>query len=179
MAGKCPSEFGDLDGLVAAMSRNDLGRPAGRPVDLQERDPVGLGQADGLLERVGPATAARGDVPVDRQRVIAGRDDLDPGTDGRPVGLLADELDRQPVVPLPRVLEQDVVVPIAGDRAAHLDEDIDVAVTVPVGAGDAVPLLKVARCPDEAVMSANRWPATFLNIRLGTSVVRSGSPVPR
>ena len=29
------------------------------------------------------------------------------------------------------------------------------------------------------VISANRLPATFLNIRLGTSIARLGSPVPR
>ena len=97
-----------------------------------------------LLERVGPPTTARGDVPVDRQRVVAGRDDLDPGADGRPVGLLADELHRQPVVPLAGVLEEDVVVLVAVDGPAHLDEEIDVAVAVPVGTGDAMPFLEVA-----------------------------------
>ena len=69
-----------------------------------------------LLERVGPPAAARGDVPVDRQRLIAGRDDLDPGADGRAVGLLADELDGQPVVPLAGVLEEDVVILVAVGR---------------------------------------------------------------
>ena len=28
-------------------------------------------------------------------------------------------------------------------------------------------------------MSANRWPSTFLNMRLGTRVAKLGSPVPR
>ena len=76
--------------------------------------------------------------------VSPGRDDLDPGADRRPVGLLADELDRQPVVPLAGVLEEDVVVLVAVDGAAHLDEEVDVAVAVPVAAGDAVALLEVA-----------------------------------
>ena len=108
---------------------------------------VGLAQADGLLERVGAEAAAGGDVPVDGQRLVAGRDDLDPGADGRAVGLLADELHRQPVVPLAGVLEQDVVVLVAVDGAAHLDEEIDVAVAVPVAAGHAVPLLQMCPCP--------------------------------
>ena len=73
-----------------------------------------------------------------------GRDDLDPGADGRPVGLLADELHGQPVVPLAGVLEQDVVILVAVDRAARLDEEVDVAVAVPVAAGHAVPFLQVA-----------------------------------
>ncbi len=94
----------------------NLGRPAGRPVDLQEGDPVGLRQADVLLERIRPPTAARGDVPVNGQRLITGRDDLDPGADRRPVRFLADQLDCQPVVPLAGVLEQDVVVAVARNR---------------------------------------------------------------
>ena len=129
----------------AAMSRKTWVVPLVGQWISSDGDPVGLGQADGLLERVGPEAAARGDVPVDRQRLLAGRDDLDPGADGRPVGLLADELHGQPVVPLAGVLEQDVVIPVAVDGAAHLDEEVDVAVAVPVAAGDAVPLLQVAR----------------------------------
>ena len=74
-----------------------------------------------------------------------GSHDLDPGADGRAVGLLADELHRQPVVPLTRVLEQDIVKPVAVDGAAGLDEHVDVAIAVPVAAGHAVSLLKVAR----------------------------------
>ncbi len=53
---------------------------------------LALAQADRLLERVGAEAAARGDVPVDRQRLLPGRHDLDPAPDGRPVGLLADQL---------------------------------------------------------------------------------------
>ena len=80
---------------------------------------------------------------MDGQRPPARRDDLDAGPDGRPVGLPADQLDRQPVVPLTGVLEQDVVEPVAVDGPAHLDEDVDVAVSVPVAAGHSVPLLQV------------------------------------
>ena len=38
-----------------------------------------LGQTDSLLQGIGPEAAARGNVPVDGQRLLAGRDDLDPG----------------------------------------------------------------------------------------------------
>ena len=144
---QCPipiGELGDLDGLIGGDIVKHLGRPAGWPVDFQNRDPVGLGQADGLLEWVCPPTAARGYVPVDRQRVIASRDDLDPGADGRPIGLLADELHGQPVVPLTGVLEEHVMVSIAFRYATHFDENIDVAVAVPVGARHAMPFLKAA-----------------------------------
>ena len=48
------------------------------------------------------------------------------------------------MVPLAGVLEQDVVILVAVDGAAHLDEEVDVAVAVPVAAGDAVPFLEVA-----------------------------------
>ncbi len=61
-------------------------------------------------ERVRPEAAARRDVPVDGQRLLPGRDNLDPGADGRPIGLLADELDGQPVVPLAGILKEDVVI---------------------------------------------------------------------
>ena len=51
-------ELRDLDGLVRGDVAKHLGRPAGRPVDLEGRNPVGLGQANGLLERICPPTAA-------------------------------------------------------------------------------------------------------------------------
>ena len=82
--------------------------------------------------------------------MFAGRHHLDPGTDGRPIGFHALELDGEPVIPLARVLKQDVVVLVAVGRAAHLDEEVDVAVAIPVGAGDAVALLEVP--------GARSWP---------------------
>ena len=59
--------------------------------------------------------------------------------------LVPDQLDRQPVVSLAGVLKEHVVIFVAVDGAAGLDEDVDVAVVVPVAAGHAVALLKVAR----------------------------------
>ena len=38
---------------------------------------VGLAKPDGLLQGIAAEAAAGGDVPVDRQRLIASRDDLD------------------------------------------------------------------------------------------------------
>ena len=56
-------ELGDLDGLVGGDVAEDLGRPAGRPVDLQHRDPFGLGQADvcssGLAPQLLPEETCR------------------------------------------------------------------------------------------------------------------------
>ena len=49
------------------------------------------------------------------ERLLAGGDHLDPRADRRAIGLLADELHRQPVVALAGVLEQDVVVLVAVD----------------------------------------------------------------
>ena len=86
------------------------------------------------------------DGPVARhdRAVGAGQVDPDLGSEGRPVGPGAHQLDRQPVVAVSRVLEQDVVGPVARGRAAGLEEDVGVAVAVPVGEGHAMPLLEVA-----------------------------------
>ncbi len=59
--------------------------------------------------------------------------------DGSAVGLLADQLDGQPVIALAGVLEEDVVVLIAINSAAGFNEEIDVAVAVPVAAGHPWP----------------------------------------
>ena len=58
--------------------------------------------------------------------------------------LVADEPDLQPVPPVAGVLEQGVVAAVAGVAAAEDDEEVEVAVVVPVGERDAVPLLEVA-----------------------------------
>ena len=63
-------ELGDHDALVDGEVAEDLRCAAGRPVDLQQRHAVGLAQADVLFQRVGPETAAGGNVPVDRQRAV-------------------------------------------------------------------------------------------------------------
>ena len=62
----------------------------------------------------------------------------------RAIGPGADELDLQPVAAVAGVLEQDVVGLVAGISAAQDDEQVEVAVAVPVGERDAVPFLKVA-----------------------------------
>ncbi len=81
---------------------------------------------------------------IDRGAVGARHVDLDLGADRRPVGPGADEPDLQPVAPVPGVLEQGVVAPVAGVAAAEDDEEVEVAVVVPVGERDAVSLLEVA-----------------------------------
>jgi hypothetical protein len=98
-----------------------------------------------LLERVGSEAAARGNVPMDYERLVARRHHVDAGADSGAVGLFAEQLDVQPFVSLAEVLEQDVVIAVASHRAAHLHEQVHTAVAVPVAAGDAVALLEVAR----------------------------------
>ncbi len=60
-------------------------------------------------------------------------------------GLRARSASGSTSVPLPGVLEEDVVIPIAEGRAPHLDEEIDVAVAIPVGTGNTMTLLEVSR----------------------------------
>ena len=148
-------KLADLKGLVRGNVSKDLDIPAARPLNLQACEPGGMSQANRLLQRAGAETASTRDVPVDRQRVVPRGHNLDSGADGRTIRLLADKFQRQPVMLLAgvvrfgaiptRVLEQNVVVSVAGRGAPHLDEDVGVAVTVPVAAGDAMALLQVAR----------------------------------
>ena len=51
-------ELGDLDRLVGGNSMENLGRFACRPVDFQAATRFRAGQADGLLQGVGPEAAA-------------------------------------------------------------------------------------------------------------------------
>src|SRR5207244_856124 len=106
-------------------------------------NPLGLAEADGLLKRVPPEAAAAGDVAVEALRRLARHGGLDAGPDGRPVGLLAHQLDGEPVVVVAGVLEEDVAEAVAGGGAAELDEQVHVAVAVPIAAGHRVPLLEV------------------------------------
>ncbi len=69
-------ELGHLDRLIDGDVAEDLRRSAGRPVDFQQRHPSGFGQADRLLQRARPEAASRRNVPVDRQRLLAGGDTL-------------------------------------------------------------------------------------------------------
>ena len=78
------------------------------------------------------------------QRVLSRGDHLDACANGGPIRSLTDELDGKPVIPLAGILEENVVVTVAGGGAAHVNEDIDIAVAVPIAAGHAVSLLQVA-----------------------------------
>ena len=140
-------ELGDLDRLIRGDVAEDLGRPARRPVDFEQGHPLRLARPMVCCKRASAVTAPRRNVPVDRQRLLAGRDHLDPGADGRAIGLLAHQLHGQPVVPLAGVLKEEVVVPVSVDGAAGLDEEIDIAVTVPVAARDRRGPFAGARCP--------------------------------
>ena len=107
---------------------------------------VALAQADQLDQAVAAEAGVVADRAVDRPRrpIRALRLGLDAGPDRRAIGLGADQLDLQPVAAVAGVPEQEVVRPVARNRTADLDEQVEVAVAVLVGEGDAVPLLKMA-----------------------------------
>ena len=138
-------ELGDLDQLVGGDVAEDLSRSARGPVDLQAWRPdrpcaSPIVWRSGLAPKLLPEVTWRWIV----SGLCSGGHDLDPGADGGAVALGARELDRQPVVSLAGVLKQHVVILVAVDGTAGLDEDVDVAVVIPVSAGDAVAFLKVA-----------------------------------
>ena len=103
-------------------------------------------QADRLDQAVAAEAGVVADGAVDRPRLAVGGLQVDPdlGPERGAVGLGADQLDLQPVAAVAGVLEQGVVGLVARSRAAELDEEVEVAVAVPVGERDAVPLLEVA-----------------------------------
>ena len=103
-------KLGDFKALSGRDVPEHLRRAAGGPVNLQHGDPFGLAQADRLLQGVRPEAASRGNVTVNSQRRLPGGHDLDARTERRPVRLLADELDRDRVLSLSRVLEENVMI---------------------------------------------------------------------
>ena len=138
--------LGDLDGPVDRDVAERLADPTRRPIDIEGPDRLGLTQADRAGQGVATEARPGGDGPVARRDRAhwARQIDADLGPEGGAVGPGPHQLDRQPMVAVSRVLEQDVVGPVARGGPAGLDEDVGVAVTVPVGEGDAMPLLEVA-----------------------------------
>src|SRR5712691_1062728 len=96
-----------------------------------------------LFQGISAKAAAGRDVSINRQRLIACRNDFNPRADGGSIGLFSDKFHRQPMIPLTGVLEQNVVVLVAGNRSPHLDGNVNVAVTIPVAAAHAVALLQM------------------------------------
>ena len=172
----------DLDRLAGRDVAECLGRPARGPRDGQLRDALRVEQADGLDQ----AVAAEAGIVADRcggstatgRRRSSGRPGSWPrGPPGwswcRSASLLATaRLEAG-------VLKQGVVSPVAGRRAAQLDKEVEIAVGVPVGERDSVPLLKVARCPSSWWRRRIDNPSMFLNKRLTSSPSYDMSPVPR
>ena len=97
-----------------------------------------------LLQRIRTEATAGRDVPINRQRLVTYRNDLNPRTDGRSIGPFSNEFHREPMVSLTGILEQDIVVFVAGNRAPHLNGNVNVAITVPIAAANAVPFLKMS-----------------------------------
>ena len=67
-----------------------------------------------------------------------------PGANRRSVGARADQPHGQPVVTVAGVLEQGIVSTVARCRAAGFEEQVHIAVVVPIGECDAVALLEMA-----------------------------------
>src|SRR5579863_3650360 len=114
-------------------------------MDLQFGNLVGPPHSNRLLQRVGPEAAAGRDVPVNCLWLRPCGDDLDPDPECRAIRLTTDELERQRAAGMARILKQGVVKLVTERRPAELDENIDVAVAVPVAAGDAVAFLQMSR----------------------------------
>ena len=108
-------------------SRKRLAGPARRPGDLQRPDRRGRAQADRAGQGIAAEARPGRDRPVSRRdRAVGGRQvDPDLRAEGGAIGPGPDQLDRQPVVAVARVLEEDVVGPVARDGAAGLEEDVE------------------------------------------------------
>ena len=94
------------------------------------------------------------------------------------IGLPPGQFQAQPVVSLAGVFEEDIVIAIAGYCASHLDEEIEVAVSIPIGTGDAMTLLEVSgtgRARDIGESPA----IDVLEHAIGNNNAQVGAPVPR
>src|SRR5262245_42468908 len=119
-----------------------LGGVANRPGHGERFEGFGVAEANGFDEGAATVAGGRPDCSVNRSHGAVRLADVgtDPGAERGPVGFRAHELDLQPVTTLAGVLKQYVVSLVTGHGAADFDEDVEVAVAVPVGEGDAVPL---------------------------------------
>jgi hypothetical protein len=106
-----------------------LSGPTARPVDLEKRNAAGCAESDRQFQRIAAEAASRRNMPVNRLGFVPRRNDLNSRADGGAVGPAADEFQRQPPVVMSGVLEEHIVVLVAGGDASRLDEDVDVAVT--------------------------------------------------
>src|SRR5215831_16926623 len=125
---------GTIDSDVSKSLR-DTGR---RPVDVERFDPRGLAETDVLAQRARAEAAPAPDVTIDRPWFAVFENlHADSRANRGPVRLDAHGLDGNPVVPETGVLVQDAVIPVARLGAAHLLEDVLVAVVVEIGKRDA------------------------------------------
>lgn len=152
---------------------------ARRPEDLDVLDGGGLSQPDLLLERVAAETSAGADGGMDVP--LAGLlADVHPnaGAHGAAVRLHALEQQRDPMVAMPGVQVEHVLEPVALHGAAHVLENILIAVVVQVAEGHAVSLLEMAKSAGDGDI-LEKLASALRNMRLGTTERRSGSPVPQ
>ena len=116
-----------------------------RPENLDARDGLGLAQPNFLAERGGAEAAAGADGLIIAVFTGGALDNhVDPGSNRRAVGFDPFEFERDPVVAMPRVQVQNIMVNITTDGAAHIFVDILVAVIIDIAKRNSVPLLQVA-----------------------------------
>ena len=70
--------------------------------------------------------------------------DGDSGADRGPIALHPDQLQRNPIVSMPRVFKQPHRMAVGGGGAADLGDDVFVAIVVEIGEGNAMALVQFA-----------------------------------
>ncbi len=115
-------ELGDFKSLISRDVVENLCGSAGRPIYLQRRDSFCFCQPDRLLKWIASEAASRADVAIDRHGFFSSCSNLDPRSNRSAIGFLADEFQRQPVVLVPWILEENVVILIARNCSSHLNK---------------------------------------------------------
>ena len=123
-----------------------LRQVAGRPEDLQPFHLLSPTQANFLTRGIAAKAPSTVYMLVDRPPfTVLGQLDPDARPEARAVGTHAYQLDFDPVVGEPRVLEERVPKRISGKEPPHLLEDILVTIVVQVGEHNGVALLQMPK----------------------------------
>ena len=101
------SRFFDFNHLVNTHIAEDLFRSARGPPDFECFDSIRAAKSNMLLQRGCAERSAAGHHAVDAawRSAFAGNRHLDTRPDGRPVGLLTDELENYPMIVMARILK--------------------------------------------------------------------------
>jgi hypothetical protein len=129
------TQFRDLEHLPEGRVLENLGRAAGRPVDLDPLDSPRIAKTNELLQGIPAKAASRRHMAVNRSRHVTRRHHFDSRADRRAIRLHADKPDRNPGIVMAGILKEDVVKLVSIDGTPGLNEQIGVAVAVPVATG--------------------------------------------